>query len=159
MSHPYVFLAAVFVTHVHGLVSGFQIVQRAGLGNSEGPICQKLRSDLRAIFNVLPKDMQQMLLFNPQRASLLQGGRELTKLPGRASFSFRNSDPTDIPKKGDSFRIRNASSPELTGRRTLSLQRTPDSPSITSKINPLVFPAPSSRAQELAQDPLDLEKT
>ncbi|KAG6540842.1 hypothetical protein Mapa_017772 [Marchantia paleacea] len=141
------------------LINELQIVQRAGLGNSEGPICQKLRSDLRAIFNVLPKDMQQMLLFNPQRASLLQGGRELTKLPGRASFSFRNSDPSDIPKKGDSFRIRNASSPELTGRRTLSLQRTPDSPSITSKISPLVFPAPSNRAQELAQDPLDLEKT
>ncbi|KAL2621427.1 hypothetical protein R1flu_001632 [Riccia fluitans] len=144
------------------LINELQIVQRAGLGNSEGPVCQKLRSDLRAIFNVLPKDMQQMLLFNPQRASLLQGGRELTKLPGRASFSFRSSDPaTDtaaLSRKADSFRMRSSTSPEITARRTLSLQRNSESPSITSKISPLVSPAPSNRAQELAEDPLDLEK-
>lgn len=45
--------------------------------------CQKLKGDLRTIFSVLPKDMQQLLLFNPQRAALLQGSSELTKLPGR----------------------------------------------------------------------------
>ncbi|CAM6096126.1 unnamed protein product [Calypogeia fissa] len=132
------------------LVNELQIVQRAGLGNSEGPICQKLRSDLRAIFNVLPKDMQQMLLFNPTRASLLQGGRELTKHPGRASFSFRN--PEDITRKAESFRTRNSSSsPEMIGRKSA------ESPALTSRISPLaVKRAATSRAEELAQDPLHL---
>ncbi|KAF7806326.1 protein DENND6A [Senna tora] len=35
--------------------------------------CQKLRADLQAVFNVLSKDKQQIILSNPQRASLLQG--------------------------------------------------------------------------------------
>ncbi|RDX94701.1 hypothetical protein CR513_22883, partial [Mucuna pruriens] len=43
--------------------------------------CQKLKGDLQAVFNVLTKDMQQLMLSNPQRASLLQGSPELTKLP------------------------------------------------------------------------------
>lgn len=45
--------------------------------------CQKLKGDLLTVFNVLPKDMQQLLLLNPQRASLLRGSPEPTKLPGR----------------------------------------------------------------------------
>lgn len=45
--------------------------------------CQKLKGDLLTVFNVLPKDMHQLLLLNPQRASLLCGSPELTKLPGR----------------------------------------------------------------------------
>ncbi|GKU95041.1 hypothetical protein SLEP1_g8451 [Rubroshorea leprosula] len=49
-------------------------------------MCQKLKVDLQAVFNVLPKDMQQLLLLNPQRAALLQGSPELTKLPGRPSI-------------------------------------------------------------------------
>lgn len=44
---------------------------------------QKLKGDLQALFNVLPKDMQQLLLLNPERAALLQGSPEHTKLPGR----------------------------------------------------------------------------
>ncbi|CAK9147798.1 unnamed protein product [Ilex paraguariensis] len=44
--------------------------------------CQKLKGDLQAVFNVLPKDMQQLLLMNPQRAALLQGSHEWAKLPG-----------------------------------------------------------------------------
>lgn len=35
--------------------------------------CQKLQEDLQAVFNVLPKDMQQLLLMNPERATLIQG--------------------------------------------------------------------------------------
>ncbi|KAL5722262.1 hypothetical protein ACHQM5_005802 [Ranunculus cassubicifolius] len=50
--------------------------------------CQKLKGDLQAVFKVLPKDMQQLLLFNPQRASLLQGSLELTKLPGHPSIQL-----------------------------------------------------------------------
>lgn len=33
--------------------------------------CEKLKGDLLAIFNVLPKDMQELLLMNPQTAHLL----------------------------------------------------------------------------------------
>lgn len=36
--------------------------------------CQKLKGDLQVVFNVLPKDMQQLLVFNPERAALLQPG-------------------------------------------------------------------------------------
>lgn len=33
--------------------------------------CEKLKGDLQALFNVLPKDMQELLLMNPQTARLL----------------------------------------------------------------------------------------
>ncbi|KAG9458236.1 hypothetical protein H6P81_002744 [Aristolochia fimbriata] len=60
--------------------------QQSGRANPESvSACQKLKGDLQVVYNVLPKDMQELLLFNPQRASLLQGSLELTKLPGRAS--------------------------------------------------------------------------
>lgn len=42
---------------------------------------QKLKGDLQAVFNLLPKDMQQLLLLNPQKAALLQGSLEVTELP------------------------------------------------------------------------------
>lgn len=35
--------------------------------------CKKLQGDLLAVFNVLPEDMQQLLLMNPERAALVQG--------------------------------------------------------------------------------------
>ena len=44
--------------------------------------CQKLKGDLEAVFNVLPKDMQQLLLMNPQRVALLRGSVERKKHPG-----------------------------------------------------------------------------
>ncbi|CAA7043187.1 unnamed protein product [Microthlaspi erraticum] len=47
-----------------------------GSADSEGTF-QKLKTDLQAVFSVLPKDMQQLLLSNPQRASLLQDPSEL----------------------------------------------------------------------------------
>ncbi|KAG8074331.1 hypothetical protein GUJ93_ZPchr0006g42720 [Zizania palustris] len=40
-------------------------------------VSQKLKRDLRAAFNVLPKDMQQLLLSNPKRVVLLQGSNEV----------------------------------------------------------------------------------
>lgn len=59
-------------------------MQQSGRGGVDSmATCQKLRGDLQAVFNVLPKDMQQLMLSNPQRASLLQGSPELIKLPGR----------------------------------------------------------------------------
>lgn len=56
-----------------------QMLQRAGLGDTETQTVKKLRSDLRTIFNSLPKDVQQMLLTNPQRAGHLQQGAPATR--------------------------------------------------------------------------------
>lgn len=60
-----------------------QLDQSGRASTDSGATCQKLKGDLQAVFNVLPKDMQQLLLFNPQRAALLKGAPEHTKLPGR----------------------------------------------------------------------------
>ncbi|XP_058080119.1 uncharacterized protein LOC131228243 isoform X2 [Magnolia sinica] len=75
------------------IVDSFNAIERhllgeiqSGKGNADSAVaCQKLKGDLQTVFNVLPKDMQQLLLFNPQRAALLQGSTELTKLPGGPS--------------------------------------------------------------------------
>jgi hypothetical protein len=53
-----------------------QSLESGGGADSEGTF-QKLKKDLQAVFSVLPKDMQQLLLLNPQRASLLQDPSEL----------------------------------------------------------------------------------
>ncbi|KAK7411252.1 hypothetical protein VNO78_02685 [Psophocarpus tetragonolobus] len=60
-------------------------MQQSGKGGIDSmATCQKLRGDLQAVFNVLSKDMQQLMLSNPERASLLQGSSESSpKLPGR----------------------------------------------------------------------------
>lgn len=59
-------------------------LQQSGKASADSiATCQKLKGDLRAVFYVLPKDMQQLLLLNPERAALLQGSSEPTKLPGR----------------------------------------------------------------------------
>lgn len=50
---------------------------------------QKLKGDLETVFNILPKDVQQSLLLNPQRAALLQGSGERTKLPGHPLAQVR----------------------------------------------------------------------
>ncbi|KAG2667331.1 hypothetical protein I3760_15G109000 [Carya illinoinensis] len=65
------------------LLEELQLQQSGRASADSASSCQKLKGDLRTVFSVLPKDMQQLLLFNPQRAALLQGSSELTKLPGR----------------------------------------------------------------------------
>eukprot|EP00897_Mesotaenium_endlicherianum_P001248 jgi/Mesen1/1150/ME001238S00213 len=76
-----------------------QAVQRAGLqGYGETPVLAKLRGDLRGVFNALPRDVQQMLLFNPQHAALLHGGREPSRLPGRPSLA-RDSHELMSPQR------------------------------------------------------------
>lgn len=67
------------------LLVEIQALQRAGISGTDSPACQKLRGDLRTIFNALPLDMQQLMVFNPQKAALLQGSKEFVKLPGRLS--------------------------------------------------------------------------
>ncbi|CAN6465976.1 unnamed protein product [Victoria cruziana] len=47
--------------------------------------CRKLKGDLQFVFNLLPKDVQHLLLLNPQRAALLQGGLEKSRVPGHPS--------------------------------------------------------------------------
>ncbi|KAK8465876.1 hypothetical protein PHAVU_009G200500 [Phaseolus vulgaris] len=59
-------------------------IQQSGKGGDDSmATCRKLRIDLQAVFHVLSKDMQQVMLSNPERASLLQGSPESPKLPGR----------------------------------------------------------------------------
>uniref|UniRef100_A0A2P2IW87 Uncharacterized protein MANES_05G139300 n=1 Tax=Rhizophora mucronata TaxID=61149 RepID=A0A2P2IW87_RHIMU len=71
--------------HLQGEIQG----QQFGRASADSTIiCQKLKKDLRAVFNILPKDMQQLLLMNPERAALLQSSTEQTKLPGRPSLQI-----------------------------------------------------------------------
>lgn len=56
------------------LLEEIQSVQ-SGKGNADSALsCQKLKGNLHTVFNALPKDMQQLLISNPQHAALLQGG-------------------------------------------------------------------------------------
>ncbi|WCJ22000.1 Protein DENND6A [Euphorbia peplus] len=56
--------------HLNGEIQ----LQESGKASAESPlISQKLKKDLQAVFGVLPKDMQDLLLMNPERAVLLQG--------------------------------------------------------------------------------------
>ncbi|KAK7265020.1 hypothetical protein RJT34_32636 [Clitoria ternatea] len=64
------------------LLRELQLQQSGNGGDDSTATCEKLTRDLEAVFNSLSKDMQQIMLSNPQRASLLQGSLELTKLPG-----------------------------------------------------------------------------
>lgn len=73
-------------------------IQHSGGGHADSmAACQKLKGDLQAAFNVLPKDMQQLLLFNPKRASLIQAkislGEQSTKLPGHPVISESQMSP------------------------------------------------------------------
>lgn len=59
------------------IVDSFNVIERhlhgeiqEGSAESEAT-CEKLKRDLQAIFNVLPKDMQELLLMNPQTTRLL----------------------------------------------------------------------------------------
>ncbi|XP_075503442.1 uncharacterized protein LOC142540887 [Primulina tabacum] len=45
-------------------------------------VCMKLKKDLQIVFEVLPKDLQQLLIMNPCRASLLRESLDCSDLPG-----------------------------------------------------------------------------
>ncbi|PON86510.1 DENND [Trema orientale] len=76
------FNGAVAVYLLFNITCNLQLQQSGKASGDSTAAYQKLKGDLRALFNVLPKDMQQLLLFNPERAALLQGSPEHTKLPG-----------------------------------------------------------------------------
>ncbi|KAK7354309.1 hypothetical protein VNO80_19768 [Phaseolus coccineus] len=65
------------------LLREIQLQQSGKGGDDSMATCRKLKIDLQAVFHVLSKDMQQVMLSNPERASLLQGSPESPKLPGR----------------------------------------------------------------------------
>jgi len=79
------------------------MLQRAGLANTETEVIKKLRSDLRTIFNLLPSDVQQMLLTNPQRAGHLQAtvAREIPKVPAKSPSRFGLFWPTFESSQSD----------------------------------------------------------
>lgn len=100
------------------LIIELQMLQRAGLADTETQIVKKLRSDLRTIFNLLPSDVQQMLLTNPQRAGHLQqgGAREIPKGPVKSPAkspsrfglfwpTFESSKPDDKAAGGSSKQL------------------------------------------------------
>lgn len=90
------------------IVDSFNAIERHILGETQlqqsgsdrtdstdsAATCQKLKGDLQAVFNVLPKDMQQLLLLNPQRAALLKGTPEDPKFPGRLPIQVGVVSPT-----------------------------------------------------------------
>lgn len=57
----------------------------------------KLKSDLQAVFKVLPGDLQELLLANPKRAGLLHSSPESPKLPGHPSVQGFVIPETALP--------------------------------------------------------------
>lgn len=79
------------------LLGEIQLLQ-FGKGNADTAlVCKKMRGDLQTVFNVLPNDMQQLLLVNPQTASLLQGSVEVTKLQVGPSIDVDVASKTEAP--------------------------------------------------------------
>ncbi|KAK4804026.1 hypothetical protein SAY86_003843 [Trapa natans] len=53
-------------------IRGETQMQESGKGSKDSAAtCSKLRDDLRVVFNVLPRDMQELLVMNPETAALL----------------------------------------------------------------------------------------
>lgn len=81
------------------MVDSFNAIERHLLGEMQNGstsadsavACQKLKGDLKAVFGVLPKDMQQSLLLNPQRAALLQLTDQHTAVPHKPVVSVDSS--------------------------------------------------------------------
>ncbi|KAK4436933.1 protein DENND6A [Sesamum alatum] len=71
------------------IVDSFNAIERHlqgemqyGIANEDTEaVCEKLKKDLKTVFSVLPKDMQQLLIMNPERASLLQENHECPDHP------------------------------------------------------------------------------
>lgn len=69
------------------IVDSFNIIEKYLLeepqsGNADADIVatsQKME-DLQALFPMMPKDMQELILMNPQKASLLQETQKMTNL-------------------------------------------------------------------------------
>ncbi|KAL2461656.1 hypothetical protein Adt_45076 [Abeliophyllum distichum] len=91
-------------TNIHQLISkmseleivdSFNAIERQLLGEKQygranadtEVVCQKLKKDLRAVFNILPKDVQQLLIMNPEKAALLEENHECSNLTERTLVS------------------------------------------------------------------------
>lgn len=72
------------------IVDSFNAIERSlqgemqyGKANEDAEdVCMKLKKDLQIVFKVLPKDLQQLLIMNPSRASLLRESLDCSDLPG-----------------------------------------------------------------------------
>ncbi|PKA64872.1 hypothetical protein AXF42_Ash011474 [Apostasia shenzhenica] len=72
--------------HPPKLVHGIELQLPMNAMADSAAACRKLKADLQAVFNVLPKDMQHLLLANPKRQALLHNSPESPKLPGHPSI-------------------------------------------------------------------------
>ncbi|XP_020575250.1 protein DENND6B [Phalaenopsis equestris] len=61
-------------------------IQSGSTSIDSSAACSKLKANLRAVFKLLPKDLQELLLANPKRAGLLHNSSESPKLPGHPSI-------------------------------------------------------------------------
>jgi hypothetical protein len=111
----------------------FQMLQRAGLTSTETPTVKKLRSDMCTIFSMLPSDVQQILLLNPQRSNLLQ-------------VSGSGVQNSQVGSPGQQCQESNLGPPLAHQPSPLGFQT-------------VDVPKSSLRSEELLQDPLDLNRT
>ncbi|GAV89341.1 Afi1 domain-containing protein/SPA domain-containing protein [Cephalotus follicularis] len=68
------------------LIGEVQLEQSGMATADSAATCQKLKGDLQMVFHELPKDMQQLLLLNPERAAFLQGSPEIREVPDYPSL-------------------------------------------------------------------------
>ncbi|CAK9223199.1 unnamed protein product [Sphagnum troendelagicum] len=116
------------------LLAEMQMLQRAGLTSTETPTVKKLRSDMCTIFSMLPSDVQQILLLNPQRSNLLQ-------------VSGSGVQNTQVGSPGQQCQESNLGPPLAHHQPSPLGFQTGD------------VPKSSLHSEELLQDPLDLNRT
>ncbi|KAG6470577.1 hypothetical protein ZIOFF_071651 [Zingiber officinale] len=68
-----------------------EIQQQGSATENSATTCEKLKGDLRVVFNMLPKDMQQLMLSNPKRAALLKASIEPVKTPKHSAMRWISS--------------------------------------------------------------------
>ncbi|KAJ6845270.1 protein DENND6B isoform X1 [Iris pallida] len=84
----------------HHLLAELKLQQSGGGSEDSTAVCQKFKGDLQVVFNVLPKDTQQLLLLNSERAALIQGKSSPheapVKLPGHPVVSGSKITTTTV---------------------------------------------------------------
>lgn len=72
----YNYLKCVLAILLYLIKFDLQLQQLGKAGADSATACHKLKKDLQAVFTVLPKDVQQLLLMNPERAAILRTNLE-----------------------------------------------------------------------------------
>lgn len=65
--------------------------QQGSTTETSATTCEKLKGDLQVVFNMLPKDMQQLMVSNPKRAALLKASAEPVKTPKHSAMRWISS--------------------------------------------------------------------